>query len=83
MEQTIQSSVRSFIVDTYLFGEGGDTFTDDDSLLDKGLLDSTGVLELVTFLEEQFSVRAADADLMPENFDSINRIAAFVQRKQT
>jgi acyl carrier protein len=82
MKSTLELQLRSFIVDTFLFGEGGDSFGDDDSLLEKGILDSTGVLELVAYLVESFGFKVADDELIPDNFDSVNRLSAFVQRKQ-
>jgi acyl carrier protein len=55
---------------------------DGDSLIDAGLIDSTGVLELVGFLEQEFGIDVADEDLVPENLDSIARLAAFIDRKR-
>lgn len=55
--------------------------TDDDSLLEKGIIDSTGVLELVGFIEEGFHVAVKDDELLPENLDSVNRLIAFITRK--
>jgi acyl carrier protein len=65
-----------------LFGEGGDDVTDEDSLLAKGIIDSTGVLELVSFLTETYGIQIEDDELIPDNFDSIKKLAAFVARKQ-
>jgi acyl carrier protein len=76
----IQAKVREFIVNNMLYGEGGD-LGEHDSLLGAGILDSTGVLELVTFLESTFGIRVEDGDIVPENLDSVGRIAAYVRRK--
>lgn len=76
----MKSQLRRFIVDNFLFGEDGH-FTDDDSFLEKGIIDSTGVLELAAFLEERFRVHVEDDELLPENLDSINRLVQFVTRK--
>lgn len=76
----IASVVREFIVANFLFGDR-EGLDDEGSLIDGGVIDSTGVVELVAFLEQQFAVAIADAELVPENFDSIRRIAAFVDRK--
>ena len=76
-----REEVRKFVVDNFLFGQGGD-LGDDDSFLEKGVLDSTGVLELVAFLDRVFSVKVDDAELVPDNLDSINAICAFLERKQ-
>jgi acyl carrier protein len=56
---------------------------EDTSLLDSGLIDSTGVLELISFLEEELGITIDDTEVVPENLDSLSRIAAFVERKQT
>ena len=82
MRPTLEQQLRGYIVDTFLFGEGGDKFNDDDSLLEHGVLDSTGVLELVAYLSESFEMKVDDNELVPENFDSINRLSAFVRSKQ-
>lgn len=80
--QRPEAAIREYIVNAFLFGEGGDTILDDDSLIDKGIIDSTGVLELVAFLEEMYGIHVADQELVAENFDSISRLGAFVQRKR-
>jgi len=83
MSQTAESRIRSFIVTTFLFGEGGDDIADDDSLLEKGIIDSTGVLELVSFLSESDGIEVEDDELIRDNFDSIQKLAAYVARKQS
>ena len=75
-------SLREFIKENFLFGRKPD-FSDDDSFLDMGLIDSTGVLELVNYLEETHGVRVEDNELVPENLDSINRIVQFIESKQS
>jgi acyl carrier protein len=82
MSQLHQTEIRDFIVATFLFGQGGDEIADADSLLDKGVIDSTGVLELVNFVGEKYGIRVADEELIADNFDSIDKLAAFVQRKR-
>ena len=77
----IESAVRQFVVDKFMFGEGADKLSNDTSFLESGLIDSTGVLELVMFLEEKFRVKVADEEMLPENLDSVTAIAAFVTRK--
>ena len=78
----IEDDVRRFILENFLFGQDDQTLNNDDSLLDNGVIDSTGVLELVAFLEEQFLVTVEDEELVPDNLDSISRISLFIQRKQ-
>jgi acyl carrier protein len=82
MAQETEQKLREFIVETFLFGEGGDELADDDSLLERGIIDSTGVLEVTAFLEEDFGVKVSDDELVPDNFDSISKLAAFVGRKR-
>jgi len=77
----VRTQLRDFIVENFLFGQGGDGLADGDSLMDKGIVDSTGVLELVGFLEETWGVRVEDDELVPENLDSIASLAGFVARK--
>ena len=75
---TIQDQVHDYIVQNFLFGEETDELQDDDSLLELGVLDETGVLELVLFLEETYGVTVNRDDLSPENFESVNSIASYV-----
>ena len=77
-----KEKVREFIVETFLFGATDSTPQDDESLLDSGIVDSTGVLELVAFLESEFGMDVKDEELVPENLDSIDNVAAFIERKQ-
>jgi len=79
--ETVRSEIRRFVVSNFLFGERTATLSDDDSFLDAGIIDSTGVLELVAFLEEQFAIKVSDQELLPENLDSVNLAASFVSRK--
>ena len=82
MHTNIAARVRTFIEDNFLFREDKDAIRDGESLLEAGLIDSTGVLELVAFLEGEFGFVMADADIVPENLDSIEAIAAYVARKR-
>ena len=77
----IKEQVRSFIIENFLFGSGGESLQEKDSLMDKGIIDSTGVLELVSFLEDNYSIEVEDEELIPDNLDSIESIARFVERK--
>lgn len=75
-----KEKVREFIVENFLFGSANG-LKDDTSFLDEGIIDSTGVLELVTFLEETYEIQVEDEDLIPENLDSIDNIAKFLEQK--
>jgi acyl carrier protein len=79
MEQ-MRTRVRSFIVDTFLFGDGSD-LEDATSFLELGIVYSMGILELINFLESDFGLVIHEEDLVPENFDSIDQVLAFVARK--
>jgi acyl carrier protein len=72
--------VRSFIVDNLLFGDG-DGLDDDTAFFAAGIVDSTGFLELVLFLEETFDIRLEDDEVVPENLDSLNLIGRFLEKK--
>ena len=77
----IENQIRTFIATNFLFREDRATLNDDESLLDAGLIDSTGVLELVGFLETRFAIRMEDQEIVPANLDSIRAIVAFVTNK--
>ncbi len=72
--------IRNFISENYLFGQA-DEIQDDDSFLETGILDSTGVLQLVDFLEQTYGITVENDEVTPENLDSIAKIAAYLQRK--
>lgn len=73
--------VRAFIEENFLFREDISQLSDSDSLLENGVMDSTGILELVAFLESDFSIQMSDAEIVPDNLDSIESIAAYLERK--
>jgi len=77
-----EHKVRSFIIEKMLYG-ADNGFQNGDSLLDASILDSTGALELVAFLEEEFRVTIKDREIKPENLDSVDLICAFLARKQS
>ena len=81
MTQAITDSVRNFVIQNFLFGDTAYDLQDDVSLIENGIIDSTGVLELVAFIEEEFGFVLADADIIPANLDSVSRITAFVARQ--
>jgi len=77
----IENKIREFIADNFLFREDRDELDENESLLDAGLIDSTGVLELVGFLETEFTIRMEDNEIVPANLDSVRAIIAFVTGK--
>ncbi len=82
MQESIKLRVRQFIEDNYLFGEDSTSLKDADSLLEAGLIDSTGILELLAFLESEFGVKILDEEVVPDNFDSIVTITSYISGKQ-
>jgi acyl carrier protein len=76
----IEQEIRRFIEENFIL-EGEDHLGDEDSLLEKGIIDSTGVLELVAFLEETYQLKIEDEELIPENLDSVKNISEFIQNK--
>ena len=77
----IKTQVRGYIVDNFIMNPDAAAFADSDSFLDKHLVDSTGFLELVTFLEETWNLVVEDEEMVPENLDSLDHIDAYVRRK--
>ena len=77
----MKDRIRAFLTENFLFGNALE-LADDDSLQDAGVIDSTGVMELVAWLEETFAVTIGDDELLPENLDTVNRLVRFLQRKR-
>jgi acyl carrier protein len=80
--ENIRKKVRSFLLGNYLFTEDDTALADDVSFLESGLVDSTGMMEVIFFIEENFSISVDDAEMVPENLDSVENLVAFVARKQ-
>jgi acyl carrier protein len=77
-ESQIKQALKNYIAQNFLFIDEDPPFADDDSLIEQGVIDSTGVLEMVLFIEETFGIEIPDSDVLPENFDSISRLSAYV-----
>uniref|UniRef100_C6E3Y5 Carrier domain-containing protein n=1 Tax=Geobacter sp. (strain M21) TaxID=443144 RepID=C6E3Y5_GEOSM len=77
---SLQEDIRSFIVDNFLFGDAG-ALNNDSSFVKEGIVDSTGILQLVAFIQDQYRVVVEDEELIPENLDSVSKVAAFVENK--
>jgi acyl carrier protein len=80
MQTAIQRDVRHFVIENFLFGEA-QPLADHESFLDSGIIDSTGVLELVGFLEQRFAISIDDDELVPANLDSVDLVSRFIERK--
>lgn len=78
----LRDQIRQFVVDSFMIGRNPGDLNDGQSLLDMGIIDSTGVLELVGFLEETCRIKIEDEELIPDNLDSIDKLVRFVSRKQ-
>ena len=81
--EPLTAELRAFITDNFLFGDVSDAFAfaDDDSFQERGIVDSTGVLELVCHLQERYAITIEDEELVPENLDSLSNVARFIERK--
>ncbi|MBA3332135.1 MAG: acyl carrier protein [Actinobacteria bacterium] len=77
----LERDVRRFLADNFPLGKDATELSGIDSLLEAGVIDSTGVLELVGFLEDHYSISISDEELLPENLDSVDTIVQFLQRK--
>lgn len=77
----IREEIREFILDNFMMGMKGDKLNDSDSLLDKGIIDSTGILELVGFLEGNYQIKVEDEELIPENLDSVDNLINYLEIK--
>ncbi len=80
-ESEIRAAIHAFFVDNFLMGDATLAVRDDESLLEAGIVDSTGMLEMVMFLEQHFGLKVEDRELLPENLDSLARLVQFVGHK--
>ena len=78
---SLRDQIRGFVLQTFLFTDDPNELGDEESFLDRGIIDSTGVLELVMYLEDEFDLTVSDEELTPENFDSVARVSSFVRQK--
>jgi acyl carrier protein len=82
MTDALRSSIRDFLLENYLFTTDTSAIGWDDSLLGRGIVDSTGMLEVIFFIEEKLGVKVKDEEMIPDNLDSINKIAGFVEARR-
>ncbi|MDO5575509.1 MAG: acyl carrier protein [Fibrobacter sp.] len=80
-EIDIQSSIIDFVNKNFLMNSGAVKFSNTDSFMEKGIIDSTGVLELVTFVQQEFKITVDDNELIPENLDSVNNLTNYIMKK--
>ncbi len=79
---TVEATIERFILDELLLGSGPQTLDPDENLLESNILDSLSLMRIVIFLEEQFGTPVDDGELVPENFQTVNRIKSLVTNKQ-
>lgn len=77
----LEQKLRNFILENYLFTDDQSSLNSEDSFLDKGIIDSTGILELIFFIEEEFEIKVEDEEMVPENLDSVNNVINFLKKK--
>lgn len=80
-QKTAKSELKEFIIDSFMFGQEDQTFSDSDSFMEKGIIDSTGVLELTSFIEETYEIVIEDDEMTPGNLDSIDNLVQFISKK--
>jgi acyl carrier protein len=79
---SIETTLRSFILENFLFTDDQDALANDDSFLERGIVDSTGIMEVITFVEERYGFTVENDEMVPENLDSVESLVGFVQSKQ-
>lgn len=79
---SIENKLRNYILENFLFTDDQAALDSSDSFMEKGILDSTGIMEVVLFVEEEFDMKVEDEEMVPENLDSVDRLVAFVGRKR-
>ncbi len=78
-----KGEIRNFIIENFFYGQDDNTLDDNTSFLQNGIIDSTGVLELVSFLQEKYTIHVADDELIPDNLDSLSKVDAFIKKKRS
>ena len=81
-KMNVKKQIRNFIYDNFLFADSNNGLQDDQSFMDTGIIDSTGILELITFVEETFEIQLEDEELIPENLDSLENLNRFIKKKK-
>jgi len=79
---SIEAKIRDYILENYLFTDEQSELNSSDSFLDKGIIDSTGIMEVIMFLDEEFGVSVEDDEMIPENLDSVDNLVKFINSKQ-
>ena len=77
----LKEQIKSYIAENFLFSSNGFDMDEDESFLEAGVVDSLGVVELVSFVEETYNFEVPDDDIVPDNFDSVDNLAAYISRR--
>lgn len=77
----LEETIRNFVIETFIFDDSGEKLDNTQSFLETGVIDSTGMLELVSFIEEEFNLKMDDEDLIPDNLDSVNNVVNYINKK--
>lgn len=78
----VNDRIRGFIIQELMHGENGAALADEESLLERGIVDSLGLLQILAFLEQEYHLTVQDGDIIPENFESVNAITGFVETRR-
>ena len=79
---SVEAQIRHYILENFLFTSDETKLKNTDSFLEEGIVDSTGILELLMFVEETFNVKVEDEEVLPDNFDSVDQLARYIRRKK-
>ena len=78
----IEGRIRGYLAENVLFSDGAFEYDDDASFLEEGIIDSVAILDFVVFVEETFAIKVDDHDIIPDHFDSVNKLASYIRTKQ-
>ncbi len=76
-----EAKIREFILENFMIGDNEEDLDSNDSFLEKGVIDSTGILELIMFIEETYDIEVEDDEVIPDNLDSVNKVCSYINRK--
>jgi acyl carrier protein len=79
---SVEQKIRDYVLENYLFTDDPSALSNDDSFMEKGIIDSTGIMEVIFFMEDEFGISVEDEEMVPENLDSVNNLVAFIERKR-
>jgi len=79
---SIEKKLRDYILENFLFTDDESALSSSDSFLEKGIIDSTGIMEVIYFMQDEFAIEVEDDEMIPENLDSVNNILAFIEKKK-